>query len=79
MRAKHITTDDLARMIQENVVAKMATTDELRASFRGVNERLDKVETRLDRIDNLLLRDHLNRIEHLEDAMRQVKTKVGVA
>lgn len=34
-----------------------------------VDKRLDGVDVRLDRIENLLLRDHLNRIERLEDTV----------
>jgi len=76
---KRITIDDLAHMIQEHVVTKMATKEELHTGFQTVNSRLDKVDIRLDRIENLLLRDHLNRIERLEDSIRVVKTKVGLA
>lgn len=46
---ENITIDDLARMVQEGfdeVTGKMARKDE-------VNERFDKVEVRLDRIENL--------------------------
>ncbi len=50
--------------------------------FRGVDERIDGVESgmnkRFDRIENLLLQDHLNRIERLEDTVLRLKVKAGI-
>lgn len=50
--------------------------------FEAVDKRIDGVESsmnkRFDRIENLLLRDHLNRIERLEDTVLQLKVKVGM-
>src|SRR5437773_2083688 len=78
MRGKHTTTDDLARMIQENVVTKMVTKDDMESVRSDMKTGLRAATERLDRIENLLLRDHLNRIERLEDSIRAVKTKVGM-
>ena len=36
------------------------------------------VDKRLDRIENLILRDHIQRIERLEDTVLQLKVKVGM-
>ncbi len=50
--------------------------------FEAMEERIDGLETginkRLDRIENLLLRDHLNRIERLEDTVLRLKVKAGI-
>ncbi len=50
--------------------------------FEVMKERIDGLETginkRLDRIENLLLRDHLNRIERLEDTVLRLKVKAGI-
>lgn len=46
--------------------------------FEGVDRRLDGIDKRLDHIENILLRDHLNRIERLEDTVLQLKVKVGI-
>ncbi len=50
--------------------------------FEAMEERIDGLETginkRLDRIENLLLRDHLNRIERLEDTVMRLKVKAGI-
>ena len=39
-----------------------------------VNVRFNKVETRLDRIENILVTGHENRIERLEDKVRVLET-----
>lgn len=46
--------------------------------FDEVDKRFDGVDKRFDRIENILLRDHLNRIERLEDTVLRLKVKVGV-
>ena len=46
--------------------------------FDEVDKRFDGIDKRLDHIENILLRDHLNRIEHLEDTVLQLKVKVGM-
>jgi len=70
--AKKVTIDDLATITANG--------------FKGVDKRIDAVETGLraemqkgfDRIENLLLRDQMQRIEKLEDAVLQLKVKVGM-
>jgi len=75
-KTKGTTTDDLARMVQKGFdgvdkkLEKTATKEDL-ASTEA------KLETRLDGIENLLLRALENRIERLEDDMRVVKTTLG--
>ena len=70
--AKKMTMDDLARMTAEGFkgVEKQVTAE--------VGALRADMETGFNRIENLLLRDHLNRIEHLEDAVLQLKVKVGM-
>jgi hypothetical protein len=75
---KRITLDKLARMVKEGF-DQTAWKADMARGFADVNTRLDGVGTRLDRIENLLLQDHLNRIERLEDSVRVLKTKTGVA
>ena len=45
--------------------------------FDGVDKRFDQVDVRLDHIENLLIRDLVNRIERLEDHYRELATAVG--
>lgn len=42
-----------------------------------VRTRLDGIDDRLDRIENLLIRAHENRIERLEDKVRVLETALG--
>lgn len=50
--------------------------------FDGVEKRIGGVESemrkRFDRTENLLSRDHLNRIERLEDTVLRLKVKAGI-
>lgn len=50
--------------------------------FEGVDKRFEEIEEKMqkgfDRIENLLLLDQMQRIERLEDAVLQLKVKVGM-
>lgn len=67
-------------------MAKKMTIEDLAVitanGFKAVDKRIDVVESemnkRFDRIENLLLRDHLNRIERLEDTVLRLKVKAGI-
>lgn len=61
---KKVTLEDLARMTAKG--------------FADTEKCFDGLEARLDRIEHLLLRDHLNRIERLEDNVLRLKVKVGM-
>lgn len=82
-KKKGITIDDLAMMVQrgfENTATKDYVDkhfDAIDKRFDAVDKRLDGIDIRLNRIENLLLRAHENRIEILEDKMRQVQTTLG--
>ena len=39
---------------------------EVRAGFAGVNERIDRLETRFDRVEDEVRKDHESRLAHLE-------------
>lgn len=79
MSKKETTIDDLAGMVQKGFVGvdkrfdDMATKDDL----TEVNTRLDGIDTRLEHIENMLLRAHENRLEKLEDKMRVVETALA--
>ena len=60
-------------------MAKKTTIDELaRITAKGFEGVESEMKKGFDRIENLLLRDHLNRIERLEDTVLQLKVKVGI-
>ncbi|OHA40660.1 MAG: hypothetical protein A3H68_03060 [Candidatus Taylorbacteria bacterium RIFCSPLOWO2_02_FULL_46_40] len=81
-QSKNTSVNELAVMIADSFKWVGENISDLREetkkSFSEINIRLDSMDTRLDRIENLLLRNHLNRIERLEDSMLAVKKKVGV-
>jgi len=41
---------------------------------KTMEKRFDEVDKRFDRIENITLRNHKNRIEKLEDNVREIKT-----
>ena len=67
-------------------MAKKMTIEDLAVitgnGFKAVDKRIDGVEEKMqkgfDRIENLLLRDQMQRIEKLEDTVLQLKVKVGM-
>jgi len=63
MEKKDITKEDLAQMVAKGF-ENTATKDDI----ARLDERLDSIEG--------FMRGHDNRIERLEDNMRQVKTKL---
>jgi hypothetical protein len=73
MKKKKITIDDLAVMIARGFEAT-ASKEEMNNRFDRVNEKFDEMEERLDRIENLILTDHRNRLERLEDKVRVLET-----
>ena len=81
-QSKNTSVNELAVMIADSFKWVGENISDLREetkkSFSEINIRLDSMDTRLDRIENLLLRNHLNRIERLEDSMLAVKKKIGV-
>lgn len=70
MKGKNITIDDLAMMIQKGF--------EETAKREEVNERFDKVEDRLENIEKLILADHKQRIEKLEEEVKELKELLAV-
>lgn len=78
-----ITNEDLARMIKDNVVDKMANKEDLNTFKDEVDGRFDGLEKKIDGIDknvkeiNMKLHDmeesvhgdHRRRIEKLEEAV----------
>ena len=65
MKDKNITIDDLARMVAKGF--------EETAKRKEVNTRFDFVESRLERIEKLVLADHKRRIEKLEEEVKDLR------
>ena len=73
-KGQSVTTDELARMISDGVVAKMVTKDDFKDLKLDMDSRFDDVDTQLNRIEF----QHNGRIERLEDEVRVIKTKLGI-
>lgn len=68
--AEKITIEDLAGMIARGF--------EETAKKADMDARFDKVEERLDRIENLLLADHKRRIEKLEAEVKELRNALAM-
>jgi hypothetical protein len=66
----HITSDQLAKMINEGL-KPTATKDDVKASE-------DRVTARLDRIEHLLLEEQKRKIENLEARMKKLEDALAV-
>ena len=68
--------DGLAAMVNRGFeeTATKAELEDVRVELKG---EMSEVKMRLDRIENILLRDHNNRIERLEDKLLQVEVILG--
>jgi polyhydroxyalkanoate synthesis regulator phasin len=68
MKKKNITTEDLARMVKKG--------------FDGTDKKIDKgfkeVNDRLDRIENIMLKQHSKRIETLEKRMHRLEGVLAI-
>jgi hypothetical protein len=71
------TIDDLARMINEGFKST-ASKDDLKALEERVNTRFDGIDSRLDRIENLLLAEQKREIEDLKQRMKKLEDALAV-
>lgn len=67
-----ITTNELAVMIK-NGFDQTATKED----FKYLEKRIDGIDIRLDRIENLLITSIYNRLDRLEDKMLKVETVIS--
>lgn len=56
------TNDELAQIIKEGF-------DGVDLKFQAVNQRFDQVDSRLEKIERLILENHEQRLKRLEDAL----------
>jgi len=69
----HTTIEDLAQMINEGF--KTTTTKE---DINRIEVRLDGIESRLGRVETLLLEEQRRKIEHLETRMKKLEDALAV-
>ena len=70
LKKKNFTINDLALMVGRGFNATDKRFDGVDKRFDGVDRKLFEVNQRLDRIEKIILEDHKNRIEILEDRFR---------
>ncbi len=68
--------ENMAIMVQRGF-EETASKSDLEAVRLELKSGIGEVKIRLDRIENILLRDHNNRIERLEDKLMQVEVILG--
>ena len=73
MAKENITIDDLAIMVQKGF-AETATKAELIAVKDEMKEGFKKVNERLDKIEDVLIEKHDQRISYLEQRVRELGT-----
>lgn len=71
-KSKNITTNELAIMIK-NGFDQTATKED----FQDLEKRIDNVDTRLDRIENILISSINNHLDRPEDKMLKVEATIG--
>lgn len=74
MAKKHITIEQLATMVKrgfDDVTQNMARKGD-------VNRQFGEVREHLERIEDLILKDHKHRIERLEREMKQLRDLFAV-
>lgn len=64
MKKKNITIEDLARMVKKG--------------FDGTDKRLDKIDVRLDRIENFILKQHSQKIDFLEKRINRLEEALAI-
>ena len=67
---KNITIDDLAVMVKKGF-DETAKKIEMEAGFKTVNDRLDKIE-------NILIKQQNDKIERLEERMQKIEEALAV-
>lgn len=65
-----VTNEELARMIAKGF--------EGTPTKQEMNDRFDKVEVRLEKIERILLEDHRRRIEKLEDQVKELRDALAM-
>jgi exonuclease I len=73
----HTTIDQLAAMIQEGFKST-ANKEDIKEVRTEMNQKLDEVGTRLDRIEHLLLAEQKREIEDLKQHMKRLEDALAV-
>jgi oligoendopeptidase F len=74
MAQKITTIEGLAEMIQRT----MASKEDIKEFRREVNQKFELVESRLDRIEHLLIEEQRRKIENLETRMKKLEDALAM-
>jgi len=78
MAKTHITTiEDLAHMINEGFKTT-ASKEDIKEFRAEVQQKFELVESRLDRIEHLLIEEQRRKIENLETRMKKLEDALAV-
>jgi hypothetical protein len=78
MAQKQMTIETLAAMINEGCKTT-ATKEDIKALEERVNTRFDGIESRLGRIETLLLEEQRRKIENLETRMKKLEDALAIS
>jgi len=70
---KSITIDDLAIMVAKGF-EETAKQSDMDKKFEEVDKRFNEMDKRFDRIENILIKQHSDKIENLERRVAQLET-----
>jgi hypothetical protein len=77
MEKTTITIDQLAKMINEDFKTT-ASREDVATLQSETNQKFEAVESRLDRIETLLLEEQKRKIENLETRMKKLEDALAV-
>jgi archaellum component FlaC len=78
MAKKHITTDDLAAMVNKGFNGVGKRFDEVDKRFDEVKKQIGGLDERVENIEKLLLKQHAFQIQNLEKRMKRVEDLFAV-
>lgn len=77
MVKKHITIEDLARMVAKGFEETAKKVD-MDRQFEDLNNRLDSLEKDLKYVKDLVVLNHKRRLEKLESDMKELKNALAM-
>lgn len=75
---QNITINTLAQMVQKGFGGMDKRFDIVDKRFRDVDKRLDGVERQLKRIEKIILTQHWQKIEKLEEEVQRLKEALAI-
>ena len=73
----NITIGDLAVMVKKGF-DETAKKEDVDVRFNNIDERLDKLESNVEEIRNLILASHKRKIEKIESELKEVRELLAI-